>query len=498
MSTLSTMSSAFMALMTPTAWALMLFGNVVGIIFGAIPGLSGMLGVALMLPITFGMSEANGFALLLSVWIGGVSGAFISATLLGIPGSTSSIATCYDAYPMCKKGQVVKALQAGILGSFIGTFFSVIIAMFLSPPIAHLALKLGPWEYFSLCTCAIVLVVGLSAGDTARGLASACIGILLCSVGFSPIDAYQRFTFGNYNLLGGIDTIALVLGMFAIRLIVTDFGKGGLDTSGMAKVDFRSQGLTLRDWKNNIVNIIRSFLFGLWIGFLPGMGSGLSNMVAYAQAKSSSKHPEEFGKGIVDGVFASEVSNNASVGGAVIPMVALGIPGDSTTAILLGGLVIHGIEPGPLLFDQHGEFVYMVFEAILLSAVIVLIIELLTMRFYPNILSIPYHYLYPALLIIAFVGSFTSTNTLFNCGVMLAMAALSMVMDYFRLPVSPLLLAYILGSMLEQNLRKGLTYTTDGFVTFLTRPVSLLFLVIAVLSVVIPLIKKKPVQAESE
>lgn len=498
MTTLGTIGAAFASIMTPSALLLMLFGCVVGIIFGAIPGLSGMLGVALLLPVTFGMTEANGFSLLISVWIGGVSGAFISATLLGIPGSTSSIATCYDAYPMCKKGQVVKALQAGILGSFIGTFFSVLVATFLSPVIARLALKLGPWEYFSLCACAIVLVVGLSAGDTARGLASAFIGILLSSVGFSPIDAYRRFTFGNFNLLGGIDILALVLGMFAVRLVVSDFGKGGIDTSQMAKVDFKNQGLTLTDWKNNIVNIIRSFLIGLWIGFLPGMGSGLSNMVSYAQAKSSSKYPEKFGKGVVDGVFASEVANNASVGGAVIPMVALGIPGDSTTAILLGGLVIHGIEPGPLLFDQHGEFVYMVFEAVLLSAVIVLVIELLTMRWYPSILRIPYHYLYPALLIIAFVGAFTSTNTLFNCGMMLGMALLAMIMDHFKLPISPLLLAYILGPMLEQNLRKGLTYSTEGFVTFLTRPVSAIFLIIGVLSVVIPLLKKKPVQAESE
>ena len=211
MDTLSVMGIAFASIITPTALMLMFFGCVVGIVFGAIPGLSGMLGVALLLPVTFGMSEANGFALLISVWIGGVSGAFISATLLGIPGSTSSIATCYDAYPMCKKGQVVKALQAGILGSFLGTFVSCLIATFLSPIIARLALQLGPWEYFSLCACAIVLVVGLSAGDTARGLASAFLGILLCSVGFSPIDAYKRFTFGNYNLFGGIDVLALVL-----------------------------------------------------------------------------------------------------------------------------------------------------------------------------------------------------------------------------------------------------------------------------------------------
>lgn len=482
--------SSVLQLFTPVPIMLMLFGCVVGIIFGAIPGLSGMLGVTLLLPVTFGMTPVNGYALLISVWVGGVSGAFISATLIGIPGSTSSIATCYDAYPMCKKGQVVKALGAGVTGSFIGTFFSVLIAAFLSPIIADLALKLGPWEYFSLCLCAIVLVVALSKGNLFKGLAAASIGLLIRSVGYSPIDAYKRFTFGNFNLMGGIDIIALVLGMFALRMITSEFAKGGNPMPEMENRKIKGIGVTIKDFVDNAANIIRSFLIGLWIGFLPGMGSGLSNMVAYAQAKSSSKHPEEFGKGCVDGVFASEVSNNASVGGAVIPMVALGIPGDSTTAILLGGLVIHGIEPGPLLFDQHPDFVYMLFGAILLSAVIVLIIELFTMPLYPKILQIPYHYLYPALLVICIVGAFTSTNTLFNCGMMLAMAALGIFMDIFKLPVSPLLLAFILGQMLEVNLRKGLTYSNDGFITFLTRPVSAAFLLIAVGTVVWPFISK--------
>ena len=483
--------SSVLQLFTPVPLLLMLFGCVVGIIFGAIPGLSGMLGVALLLPVSFGMTPVNGFSLLISVWIGGVSGAFISATLIGIPGSTSSIATCYDAYPMCKKGQVVKALGAGVIGSFIGTFFSTLIAAFLSPVIADLALKLGPWEYFSLCLCAIVLVVALSKGNLFKGLASASIGILIRSVGYAPIDAYKRFTFGNYNLMGGIDIIALVLGVFAVRMITSDYAKGGNPMPDMEKHSFKGIGLTIQDFIDNAVNIVRSFFIGLWIGFLPGMGSGLSNMIAYAQAKSSSKHPEKFGQGCVDGVFASEVSNNASVGGAVIPMVALGIPGDSTTAILLGGLVIHGIEPGPLLFDQHPDFVYMLFGAVLLSAIIVLIIELFTMPLYPKVLQIPYHYLYPALLIICMVGAFTSTNTLFNCGMMLAMAALGIFMDVFKLPVSPMLLAFILGQMLEINLRKGLTYSSDGFITFVTRPVSCAFLLIALATVLWPLIKRE-------
>ena len=410
--------AAFFGLLNFQAISLMLFGCIVGIIFGAIPGLSALLGVTLLLPVSFGMSSINGFALLISVWVGGVSGAFIAATLLGIPGSTASIATCYDAYPMAQKGQAVKALGGGIVGSFIGTFFSVIVATFLSPLIAEWAVKLGPWEYFSLCFCAIILVVSLSKGNIYKGLASASMGLLLCSVGIAPIDGFRRFTFNNYNLTGGINIIALVMGLYAIRLIVNDYAVGGVITPNLDCTLEKGIGITLKDLTDNTINIIRSFLIGLWIGFLPGMGAGLSNMIAYAQAKSSSKYPDKFGNGCIDGVLASEVSNNASVGGAVIPMIALGIPGDSTTAVLLGGLIIHGIEPGPLLFQQNPVFVYTVLIAIALSAIITLILQLFNIKRFPKILMIPYHYLYPALLIICFIGAFTGTNTLFSCGIM--------------------------------------------------------------------------------
>lgn len=484
-------STAFFGMLNLKVFLLMVFGCSVGIVFGAIPGLSALLGVTLLLPVSFGMAPVSGFALLISVWVGGVSGAFIASTLLGIPGSTASIATCYDAYPLAQKGKAVKALGAGIIGSFLGTLFSVIVATFLSPIIADLAVKLGPWEYFSLCFCAIILVVSLSKGDIFKGLASASIGLLLCSVGIAPIDGYKRFIFGNYNLMGGINIIALVMGLYAIRLIVNDFGKGGVETPNLDCLKEKGIGITLKELKENTVNIIRSFLIGLWIGFLPGMGAGLSNMIAYAQAKSSSKHPEKFGTGCVDGVLASEVANNASVGGAVIPMIALGIPGDSTTAILLGGLIIHGIEPGPLLFSHNPVFVYTVFLAIAFSSIITLLLQLFNIKRLPKILMTPYHYLYPGLLIICFVGAFTGTNTLFNCVMMLFMAGLGIFMDIFKLPISPLILSFILGPMLEINLRKGLTYTDQGFVAFLTRPVSAIFLLIAVLSLIIPEMKNR-------
>lgn len=470
-------------LMEPMHLVLILLGTVLGIVFGAIPGLTATLGIALLLPLTFSMEAETGIIVLISVYVGGISGGFISASLIGIPGTPSSIATCYDAFPMSKKGQAARALGIGSVASFIGTFGSVLIAAVLCPFIAALAIKLGPWEYFSLCICALTLIVSLSKGNLFKGLAAACLGLFVASVGTSPLDAAYRFTFGVANLKGGLNLVALMLGMFAISQIMDDYAKGNLTNPKQGDVSFKASLTFMKDIAANAVNILRSFLIGLWIGFLPGMGSGVSNLVAYAQAKSASRHPEEFGNGCPDGIIASEVSNNASVGGAIIPMIALGIPGDTATAMLLGGLTIHGIEVGPMLLTNHGDLVYVVFGALLAGALLTVVLQLLGMRLFPRILDIPYHYLFSGITVICFVGAFSANNTLFNCGEMLFFAAVAILLRCAGCPIGPMILGYVLGPMIETNLRRGLTYSTNGFMEFLARPVSLVFLVIALASV---------------
>lgn len=495
---MSVVSSVLQNLFSPTCLIFMLMGCIMGIIFGALPGLSGTVGVTLLLPMTYGLSSELGIALLISIWVGGVSGGFISATLLGIPGTASCIATCFDAYPLSRQGKARKALMTGILASFIGTFFSCIIAMFLCKYVARVAMMLGPWEYFSLCLCAIVLVISLSKGNIFKGLAGAGIGLLLTCVGAAPVDAVPRFTFGSYNLYSGLNSTAIMLGIFAIYLVIMNYAKSDTATVSSGTEGVGGEGLTLKEFKDNAVNMIRSFMIGLWIGFLPGMGAGLSNMIAYGQAKSSSKTPEKFGKGIIDGVFATETSNNASVGGALIPMVSLGIPGDATTAVLLGALTIKGLEPGPLLFQNNPVYVYVLFGAAIISAVMVLILQLGGIRLFPKILQIPYHYLYPAILVLCFIGAYSTSNTLFALGVMLAMTAIAIFLAWAEIPTTPFILANILGSMLEKYLRRGLSYSTNGALTFFTRPVSLVFLVIAFLSLTWPLISSVTKKAGSK
>lgn len=480
---------ALMTIFEPTHFILMFISCFIGIVFGAIPGLSGGLGVSLLLPLTFGMSPTVGFAMLLGVWIGGISGGFISATLIGIPGSPASIATCFDAYPMSQKGDTVRALGIGIMASFLGTASSILVATFLSPVIANLALKLGPWEYFSLCVCAISVVASLAKGSIYKGFMGAFIGLFLSTVGLSPMDGSYRFTFGNIYLGSGLDMVALMLGIFAIKQVVQDFAQKNQCMPDVNIGKISGFGVKVVDITQNIFTIVKSFLIGLWIGFLPGMGSGLSNMVAYAQAKSSSKNPEEYGKGHPGGIWASELSNNASVGGAVIPMIALGIPGDAVTALLLSGLMIHGLQPGPLLISSNPSIVYLIFAGSLIAAIMVLIQQFFGMRWFPYLLKIPYHYLYGIILIMCYIGAYTSSNSTFNILVLLCFSVLGIILDKIKIPLSPLILAFILGPKIEEYFRKGMSYSSDGWITFFQRPVSLIFILIAVAMIIFPYIK---------
>ncbi len=478
--------SALLICLTPVNLLLIFAMVSLGVVFGAIPGLSATLGIALLLPVTFGLSSETSFILLLAIWIGGVSGAFISAVLIGIPGSSSAIATCFDGYPMTRKGQSNKALAIGITASFSATFFSVLIATLLSPVIADFALSLGPWEYFSLCFCAITLVASLSKGNIWKGLMAAGLGLMLGCIGMDPINGSRRFTFGSVYLTGGISTVAQMLGMFAMCQIIRDSARG---EARMPEVDVRESrgfGITIRDYFNNIKVILFSFFVGLWIGFLPGMGSGISNMVAYGYARSASKEKIPFGEGNPSGVWASETANNASIGGALIPMMALGIPGDGITAMLISGLTIHGLQAGPLFMTEQPELSCLIFACVLVSAVVTFIVQAATKRWFAYILKIPYHYLYSVILVIAYIGGYGISNTMFNIYVMLALCLLSLFMSVAGLPTSPLVLAFILSSKLEGYFRRGISYAHGSYAPFFTRPLSCVLLVLAVFCVAWP------------
>lgn len=472
----------------PLNIVLMIAGTFVGILFGAIPGLSGTMAVMLFMPLTYTMDPGTAVIFLLSLWIGGCSGAFIGSVLLGIPGSASAVSTCWDGHPMAQKGQASKALAIGMCASFAGTFFSALVAGLLAEKVADFAFAMNAWEYAALCLVAMTMVLAISKGNMFKGLASTCIGLLFASVGFSPIDAELRFTFGNMYLMSGLGMIVVLTGIFAVSHILVTFGKGFSPAPEVNGEGLKGFGLTLADIKEEFVNIVRSFMIGLGIGFLPGMGSGLSNLVAYSSAKNASKHPEEYGNGAAGGIWAPEVANNASIGGAMIPMAALGIPGDSTTALLIGALTIHGLEMGPMVFRNSGDIVYLMFFTVMVVAAVVLVMQTFGKRWFPYILKVPSVYMYPALLIICLASAYVDSGNLYKCGMMMAFCAIGILMSWGGLPTSPLILAFILGPTLEKNMLKAFQYS-GTWTSFFTRPVSGVLMVIAIICIFSPVLR---------
>lgn len=482
--------AALSGIFTLSGILLCLGGTIFGLVLGAIPGINTATALVMALPLSYALDTTSAYILLISIFVGGISGGYIGSILLGIPGTVGSIATCYDGYALTRKGDPVRALSAAAIANALGTIPSFIIAMLLCKPLAAAAVKLGPWEYFSLCMCAIVLIVTLSKGNFFKGMISAGLGLLFSEVGFAPICGTPRFTFGSYYLMGGFTLICVMMGLFAGRVIILEYARNERGNEQHTKIKLEGFKSPLKDFMVNKINVLRSFFIGLWIGFLPGMGPALSNVVAYAQAKSSSKHPEKFGEGCIDGVIAPEVANNASVGGALIPAIALGIPGDGGTALLLGALVMHGLESGPLLFQKQPILVYAIFICGILSAFMMLLIQIFGMKAFPALLNLPYHWFYPTIVVLCFVGVYISSANIFMMGAYLVLTAIGLWMSYAGVPASPFCLSFVLGQMIEKNFRRAMSFGSGDLSLFLKRPVSGVFIVIAIASIAWPPIRE--------
>jgi len=451
-------------------------------VFGAIPGLTAAMGVALAIPFTFSMSAIDGLTLLTGIYIGGISGGLISATLLNMPGTPSSVATCFDAYPMSCKGKSGQALGLGIISSFIGGITAVFVLITLAPLIARQALRFGPFEYFSLGILAFVAVSSLLGGNIWKNLISLTIGIILGTVGIDSINGLPRLTFGYYQLDGGISLLPFLVGLLCVSQIIEDI-EAEIDIivpSGARNISFRKLFPPRRIFIDNIKNYIRSFFVGLIIGIFPGMGGGTSNIISYGLAKSRSRHPDEFGKGTPEGIIASETANNASIGGAMIPLMALGIPGDAVTAILIGGFMIHGINPGPLLFRHNPDLVYSIFSAHFWGNILMFVVGLLLIKFFIFTLSFPKKYLLPLVMVFCVIGSFALSNRLFDVWILVFSGILGYLWKKIDFPLIPIFIAFVLEPVVEQNLRQGLTASRSSFLPIVTNPISLGLLIATV------------------
>jgi putative tricarboxylic transport membrane protein len=462
-------------------------GTLIGIVGGALPGITNTMTVIMVLPFTFGMEPLQGLAAMIGVYVGGESGGLIASCLLGIPGKPSSVATMFDGFPMTQKGEPGRALWLGIWASFFGGLLGGVFLVGTTEPLARLALEFGPWEYFSLFIFALSMVAGLTGASLTKGLLSGAIGLVITIIGNDPVMGQARLTLGIRFLEGGIPFLPVLIGVFAFAQIMGDVEKMGAGRADPA-ARFTAPKLVVSHAKviweilSRPVMLLWTSFIGVLIGVLPAIGGSAANVMAYDQAKKFSRHPERFGTGTPEGIIASEAANNSNVGGSLVTIMAFGIPGDAVTAVMLGALTIHGIQPGPLFITQQPTLAYGIFAAYLLAHVIMIVIMFIGVRWFLRIVMVPKAILFPVIVVLCVVGAFALDNTMANVYVLLLCGLLGYGMVKGGLPLAPLILGVILGDQIEINLVRAIMTDSNPWL-FLTRPISGGLLAAAVISV---------------
>lgn len=478
---LEMMLSGFASIFTVECMLLILAGVAVGLVFGAIPGLSTTMAIVLFLPLTFTMDTIPAFALFMGLYIGGFSGGLVAAILLKIPGTPASVATCFDGYPMAQLGEAGKALGLGIVFSFLGGLASIIALIFISPLLADVALQFGSYEMFAIAFFALTLIASISGTSPLKGLISGFLGMLFASIGGAPIDGLPRLTLGIQQLDNGFSLLATLIGVFAVSELLA-YAKDGQDAHKMKVTDYkiRGFGFSVKEFFEQKWNFLRSSTIGILIGIMPGIGGALASMLAYLAAKKSSKTPEKFGTGVNHGVVASETANNAAIGGALIPLLTLGIPGDTVTAILSGALIMHGLTPGPLLFQNSGVLMYSIFASLIIANVVMLVMEYFGIRAFVKLLKIPKNVLFPVIIVMCIAGAYSASYVFFDIVTLFIFGVIGYAMHRLSLNLQPFIIGFIIGPMAELHLRRGLMYSDGSLVPFITSPLSAIFIVVAV------------------
>ena len=462
--------TGLLTVLSPATFVLLVVGTSAGIIIGAIPGLTGAMGIALVLPMTFYMSSANSLTLLIAMYVGSVSGALITATLLNIPGTPAAIMTTLDAYPMARSGQAGRALGLGIGASLFGGLFSWAVLVTSAYPLSEVAVRLKPFDIFSLVLMALVLIASVGQGSVLKSLVSGLVGILVALPGTDPATGDLRLTFGFHELDAGFSLLPVLIGVYALGQILSDSLEINRATEQIESSGGRLPRLAT--WRVQLINLLRSSAIGTWVGILPGIGANIGSLASYTVAKTVSKTPEKFGTGFDDGVVASEAANNATVGGALIPLICLGIPGSVVDAFLLGALIIHGVRPGPLLFANHPEIVHVVFAACLLANITMFVIMLSSIRWISNLIKIPNSFLFPLILVFCVIGAYANSNRIFDIWVMLAFGLVGFAFQRAGFSLGSFVIGFILAPIAEKSLRAGLMLSGGTYLAMVTEPVS--------------------------
>jgi len=464
-----------------------LLGAIAGTLVGILPGLGPIAGIALLIPVTFGLSPTSAIIMLAGIYYGAMYGGSTTSILLNVPGETASVITCIDGYRMAQKGRAGPALAICAIGSFIAGTLAIFGMVFLAPPLADAALAFGPAEYFSLMVCGFIVLSNVTGSSLLKSLMIAVVGLIIGTVGLDPVTGDYRFTFDSTYLLSGIEFVAVAIGLFGIAEVLSNVDQPLSNLEQKVIVPrFRDLYPSLQDLKTSIGAILRGAGIGFGIGLVPGPAPVIATYASYMVEKKVSDHPEAFGKGAIEGVAGPESANNAACQSAFIPLFVLGIPFAPPTAILLGALMIHGVVPGPMMISEHPDVFWGVIASMYIGNFILLLLNLPFVPFFANILRIPKKILLPIIMLFCITGMFTVNNSIDDIWLMILCGVLGFVMRKWAYEAAPLLLALVLGPKLEVAFRQSLMLSHGSFATFVERPFSLLFLVATLIFLLVP------------
>ncbi|MGN7295533.1 tripartite tricarboxylate transporter permease [Rhizobium sp. SAFR-030] len=466
--------------------AALVIGAILGIIIGALPGLGPSIGLSLLIPFTYTMSPELSMLLMISLYTSAEYGGSISAILLSTPGTAAAAATAIDGYAMAQQGRANEAISISLTASTVGGVLGGLALLLLAMPLAKLALQFGPAGYFAVGLFGLTSVAALSGGSLVKGLLGAALGLALATVGIDPIAGTPRFTFGQFELYEGVPFLAALIGLFAvseaIALAEKQASRADIGNKRVGHV-FMSRSLLKQTWRS----MVSGSVIGTLLGILPGVGGNIACWVARDYARARDKHPEEYGKGSANGIAAPEASNNATVGGALVPLLSLGVPGSPTTAIMMGALIMHGLHPGPQLFTEAPSLVYSILFGVIIASLVQYLVGSLFLPIMARTLLLPPGVIAAGILAFAVLGSFAIRNLMFDVWLTLGFGLIGYFMKKLNFPVAPIILAMVLGYLIESNYRTALVSSQGSYMVFLTDPISVLFLILSAVSLAVPI-----------
>ncbi len=495
---INSLLEGFGAILSSGTWLFLLGGVLLGVVMGCIPGLTGMMAIALIIPLTFYMDPVKSLALLLGIYNGGTYGGSISAIMLGTPGTPQAAATVFDGFPMAKKGQAGKALKMALIASVHGCLISSIILLLAAEPVARLSLKFGPGEYTVLMVFAMTMIGAVSGKSFVKGIIGAVLGVLISTIGLDLLASTPRYTFGNTNLISGIQLTPMLIGLLAMSEILSQIEEtaklkrlGMKDTHLPPPTCKEDSTVSLKEYFRCLPAISLSSLLGVLIGALPALGATIASFLGYDVSKKLSKHPEEFGKGSIEGVAGPEAGNNGVCGASLIPLLAFGIPGDAVAAVLLGALMIQGISTGPLIFTESPKVVYSMYASLISSNVLMLVTMWFLLPLFTKLAKVPKSVIYPVVVAMCLIGVYSINQNSFDILTMVLFSVLGYLMSKFGFPPSTLVIGFILGPQLEKNFRQALLISGGDPKIFINSPLCLILWAAAVVSIVTILLSKR-------